>query len=271
MHQGFSSLKSSKISLQQLGGVRYAHGSNLVQASRDGEVNILLALANSLQIFDAGLGFLIGSFYEVREIDSGNPNSRYGSARICQTVLHRIGQPSIPGPFIILVYGMKDLHSPIDLEQFRSSLNFAKMILNSECISPQNCQWPLQAGTYPMGSISKRRIDHNTSIRIISEVFEDSMIPVKIFGSSHNSAEVGSLGKHDGARRLAYRDWWIKGLYDFYSQQQQGGAPSSEKQRNGLHSYFYRCILQIYLCTYPYLNTHHTQRMSYLHTCRNAH
>ena len=76
MHQGLSSLNSSKISLQQSGGVLYAPGSNLVQASRDGEVNILLALANSLQIFDAGLGYLIGSFYEVREVDSGNPNSR---------------------------------------------------------------------------------------------------------------------------------------------------------------------------------------------------
>ena len=48
-------------------GVSCDFDSNLVQASRDGEVNVLIALANSVHIYDAGFGFLMGSFHEVLE------------------------------------------------------------------------------------------------------------------------------------------------------------------------------------------------------------
>ena len=162
--QGIS-LDKDCVESQQKQGVVHVPESDLVQAVRSGEVNVIIALANSIHIFDAGLGFLVGSFREVIDVDSASPESRYGTARICQVKVK-----GVLGPCIILAYGLNDLSSPINIQKFRSAITSARHILNNKVLSVDSefsFKRPICVGTYPMGAMSKNRISPKTSIEII--------------------------------------------------------------------------------------------------------
>jgi hypothetical protein len=222
--QGIS-LDKDCVESQQKQGVVHVLETDLVQAVRSGEVNVIIALANSIHIFDAGLGFLVGSFREVIDVDSASPESRYGTARICQVKVK-----GVLGPCIILAYGLNDLSSPINIQKFRAAITSARHILNNKVLSVDSefsFKRPICVGTYPMGAMSKNRISPKTSIEIISEIFSDSEVPVKIFSQSHDLSGVGKLSRRDGLKRSEYLDWWRNGLSQFYCQQDDCGGSAT--------------------------------------------